>query len=66
MIKEELLMKKVSATKTNSRKVSGYYKRLVPGTNMTFRDWLAYKGFSYEQQTQIGEYILEMYGIKVK
>ncbi len=48
------------------RKVSGYYKRLVPGTNLTFRDWLAYKGFSYEQQTQIGEYILEMYGIKVK
>ena len=48
------------------RKVSGYYKRLVPGTNMSFRDWLAYKGFSYEQQAKIGEYVLEMYGVKVK
>ncbi len=48
------------------RKVSGYYSRLVPGTNMSFRDWIAYKGFSYEQQQKIGEYVLEIYGVKVK
>ena len=48
------------------RKVSGYYKRTVPGTGMSFRDWIASKGFTYEQQQKIGEYVLEIYGVKVK
>lgn len=47
------------------RKVSGYYRRIVPGTNMVFRDWLTAQGYTYEQQQQIGEYVLEMFGIKV-
>ena len=48
------------------RKVSGYYSRIVPGTDMSFRDWIAYKGFTFEEQQKIGEYVLEMYGVKVK
>lgn len=48
------------------RKVSGYYSRIVPGTGMTFRDWIAHKGFTYEQQQKIGEYVLEIYGVKVR
>ena len=48
------------------RKVSGYYSRTVPGTNLSFRDWIASKNFTYEQQQKIGEYVLEIYGVKVK
>lgn len=48
------------------RKVSGYYSRKVPGTDMRFRDWLVYKGFTFEEQQKIGVYVLEMYGVQVK
>ena len=48
------------------RKVSGYYSRIVPGTGMSFRDWMAYKGFTFEEQQEIGIYVLELYGVKVE
>ena len=48
------------------RKISGYYSRKVPGTNMSFRDWLAYNEVPFEQQQEIGIKVLELYGIKVK
>ena len=48
------------------RKISGYYSRKVPGTDMSFRDWLAYNDVPFEQQQEIGIKILELYGIKVK
>ncbi len=52
--------------KETHHKVSGYYSRKVPGTDMSFRDWMAYKGFTFEEQQEIGIYVLEMYGVKVK
>ena len=48
------------------RLVSGYYSRIVPGTNTSFRDWIASKNFTYEEQEKIGEYVLEMFGVIVE
>ena len=51
--------------KATHRKVSGYYGRIVPGTNLSFRNWLAHEGYTYEEQQEIGIYVLEIYGVKV-
>lgn len=47
------------------RKISGYYSRIVPGTGMSFRDYIS-KNYTFEQQQKIGEYVLKMFGVEIK